>query len=123
MSPIRKAIATRAGMAPRRAGERRRRRSGAIAGAGARPVIGTRQVVRYFTGIIRCWYGVPGHITYGRLGSSAFFGYASAIGPGFRTMTWAPVSTHFFPAGGFVAYGSSLFASEPPISMYPNPTP
>jgi hypothetical protein len=28
----------------------------------------------YFTGIIRCWYGVPGHITYGFRGSSALFG-------------------------------------------------
>ena len=28
----------------------------------------------YFTGIIRCWYGVPGHITYGLCGLSAVFG-------------------------------------------------
>ena len=32
----------------------------------------------YFTGIMRCWYGVPAHITYGACTSgSALFGYAS----------------------------------------------
>jgi hypothetical protein len=28
----------------------------------------------YFTGIMRCWYGVPGHMTYGFLGSPALLG-------------------------------------------------
>jgi hypothetical protein len=28
----------------------------------------------YLTGIIRCWYGVPGHMTYGFFGSAALFG-------------------------------------------------
>lgn len=32
----------------------------------------------YLTGIIRCWYGVPGHITYGtEVSGSASFGYMS----------------------------------------------
>jgi len=33
---------------------------------------------RYFTGTIKCWYGVPAHITYGAcVFGSAPFGYMS----------------------------------------------
>jgi hypothetical protein len=37
-------------------------------------------------------------------------------------MTWGPVVSQFAPLAGFLAKGSVLLASDPPCSMYMNPT-
>jgi len=47
-------------------------------GLSARVQCAPRYPTPYFTGIIRCWYGVPDHITYGtEVSGSASFGYMS----------------------------------------------
>lgn len=75
----------------------------------------------YFTGSIKCAYGVPGNMTYGTFVLSAVVGYPSNFVPMLRIITCGPVSTHLPPGEGFVAKGSALLASEPPTSMYPKP--
>ncbi len=71
----------------------------------------------YFTGIMMCSYGVPPHIINGLAGLLGDRGITSSIPAIPTTMTCGPVVTHFAPAGGLVANGSSLLASDPPCSM------
>ena len=53
-------------------------------------------------------------MTNGLWGASAVWGRLSSVPAIPTTITCGPVLTHFLPAGGLVANGSSLLASEPP---------
>src|ERR1700694_4652671 len=73
----------------------------------------------YFTGTIRCAYGVPGNMIQGppECGSvEKNVGSSFCPGPGMNIMCGGEV-THCRPAGGWLAKGSVLLASLPPCSM------
>src|SRR5580704_2997695 len=76
------------------------------------------------TGSIRCSYDVPGHITYGFVGSGfGSRGYPSSIlAPDPTIMTCAPVLIQLLPGSSFIEYGSVLLAPPSPRSIYMNPT-
>src|SRR5262249_1434964 len=71
----------------------------------------------YFTGTIRCSYGVLPHMIHGfpDFGSLECTVGSSLLPP--NTMTWGGSVSHFSPAAGLVANGSLLLAVLPPWSM------
>jgi len=76
-----------------------------------------RSIPPYFTGTIKCSYGVPPHIIHGPPERRSDEKTAGSSCPVEKTMMWGGDVTHGAPAGGRVANGSVLLASLAPWSI------